>query len=112
MPNIGYLPFICFISSIVSVTFSGSPGPFEKNTPSGFKLAISSGFVLYGTTVTLQPLLFKLLTIFNFIPQSTATTLYFGFEVLVHVQAVFHHVAGVQHRGVGTLSDERADAGQ
>ena len=30
---------------------AGSPGPFDRNTPSGFKAAISSSFVLEGTNV-------------------------------------------------------------
>jgi len=34
---------------------AGSPGPFDKNTPSGLSAMMSSAEVLAGTTVTLQP---------------------------------------------------------
>ena len=36
---------------------AGSPGPLERNTPSGLSAAMSSALVLAGTTVTLQPTL-------------------------------------------------------
>lgn len=61
-------------SSAVSGTSDGSPGPLEKNTPSGDKAAISSAAVSNGTTVTLQPRALRHLTILSFMPQSTATT--------------------------------------
>ena len=34
---------------------AGSPGPFDRNTPSGFIAMMSSAEVVAGTTVTLQP---------------------------------------------------------
>ena len=34
---------------------AGSPGPLERNTPSGFSAMMSSAEVFAGTTVTLQP---------------------------------------------------------
>ncbi len=34
---------------------AGSPGPFDRNTPSGLSAMMSSDEVLAGTTVTLQP---------------------------------------------------------
>ena len=34
---------------------AGSPGPFDRNTPSGFSARMSSAEVVAGTTVTLQP---------------------------------------------------------
>ena len=34
---------------------AGSPGPFDKNTPSGLSAKMSSAGVVAGTTVTLQP---------------------------------------------------------
>ena len=35
---------------------AGSPGPLERNTPSGLSATMSSAAVVAGTTVTLQPL--------------------------------------------------------
>lgn len=43
---------------------------------------MSWSFVLYGTIVTLHPILFNDLIIFNLIPQSIATTLNSGLDVL------------------------------
>ena len=64
------------------MTSSGSPGPFERNMPSGFIFSTSAAEVLYGITVTLQPLAFSERIILSLIPQSIATTLYFAFAVL------------------------------
>ena len=36
---------------------AGSPGPLDRNTPSGFSARMSSAVVVAGTTVTLQPTL-------------------------------------------------------
>ena len=82
MPKIGYFPLSSLTSSITGVTSSGSPGPFERKTPSGFIFIISSALVLKGTIVTLQPLALSERIILCFIPQSTATTLNLGFDVL------------------------------
>lgn len=38
-----------------SVTAAGSPGPFERNTPSGASASTSAAGVLAGTTVTRRP---------------------------------------------------------
>ena len=34
---------------------AGSPGPFDRKTPSGFNARISSAVAVAGTTVTSQP---------------------------------------------------------
>ena len=47
---------------------AGSPGPFDKNIPFGFRDNILSDEVLHDTTVTLQLKLEKYLKIFFFIP--------------------------------------------
>ena len=42
---------------MVSIAYeqgSGSPGPLDKKTPSGFKSSISSAVVIAGTTITSQ----------------------------------------------------------
>jgi hypothetical protein len=47
------------ISWIILIAYfpvrSGSPGPLDKKTPSGFKARISLAIVVEGTTVTLHP---------------------------------------------------------
>ena len=43
---------------------AGSPGPFDKKIPFGFKLSIFCAFVLQETTVTLQLKSEKYLKIF------------------------------------------------
>ena len=45
---------------------AGSPGPFDKNIPSGFKFNISFALVLHGTTFTLHLKSEKYLRIFFF----------------------------------------------
>ena len=77
----GCFPLIFFIMSITGVTSSGSPGPFERKIPSGFMNSISSAEVSKGTMVTLQPNLLRQRIMLSLMPQSTATTLNFGFEV-------------------------------
>jgi len=47
---------------------AGSPGPFDKNMPCGFRAKIFSEVVLQETTVTLQLKSEKYLKIFFFIP--------------------------------------------
>ena len=62
------------IAATVCGTSAGSPGPLEIKMPSGRNLSIASAVVFQGTTVTLQPRLLRDRRIFNFIPQSMATT--------------------------------------
>ena len=57
MPKVG-----TFRSSSVRITgtayspvAAGSPGPFERKTPSGLSASTSSAVAVAGTTVTLQP---------------------------------------------------------
>ena len=45
---------------------AGSPGPLDRNTPSGLSFSIVSKFVSAGITVTLHPKLEKFLKIFFF----------------------------------------------
>lgn len=59
IPTIGFLPINFLIFSIASGTSCGSPGPFDKNTKSGFIANISSAFALAGNTVSLHPLFFE-----------------------------------------------------
>jgi hypothetical protein len=47
---------------------SGSPGPLDKKTPSGFKASISLDEIIEGTTITLQPSSEKFLKILVLIP--------------------------------------------
>ena len=54
---------------------AGSPGPFDKNTPSGFKADISAAVVSNGTTVTSTPRSANDLGVAALIPRSRATTL-------------------------------------
>ena len=56
--------------SIAYLHGSGSPGPFDKNMPSGLSARTSSILVVAGTTVTLHPLDTNILNIFFFIPKS------------------------------------------
>lgn len=51
-----------------------SPGPFERNTPSGFRAIMSAAFVFAGTTVTLQPVEARQRRMLRFMPKSIATT--------------------------------------
>ena len=49
--------------------------PFDSITPSGAIAKISSAVVVYGTTVTLQPLTFNSSNNILLLPKSTSTTL-------------------------------------
>ena len=49
---------------------SGSPGPLDRNIPSGLNDIISSEVVFAGTTSTLQFILLKIRNIFFFTPKS------------------------------------------
>ena len=70
MPNIGNLLFIsCFIIGIAYLPVAaGSPGPFDKNIPSGFSSKIFWPEVLAGTIFTLQFKSDRHLKIFFLIP--------------------------------------------
>ena len=47
---------------------AGSPGPFDRNTPSGLRSRMSSACVVAGTTVTLQPALARQRRMLRFKP--------------------------------------------
>ena len=57
MPKVGVPESISFLitGTAYSPVAAGSPGPFDRNTPSGLSAMMSSAEVLAGTTVTLQP---------------------------------------------------------
>ncbi len=57
MPNVGVPLSISFLitGTAYCPVAAGSPGPFDRNTPSGLSAMMSSAEVLAGTTVTLQP---------------------------------------------------------
>src|SRR5689334_11631947 len=74
MPKRGVLPRSVLIVSIAYVTGAGSPGPFERNTPSGLSDRISSALVAAGTTVTRQPESTRHRRMLRFNPRSIATT--------------------------------------
>ena len=76
IPNIGFFPSICFTVSIPYLTAAGSPGPFDKNTPSGSNDKISFAVAIAGKTVTWQFNSSSNLRIFFLIPKSMAATLY------------------------------------
>ena len=54
IPKIGTRPIIPRMLFTAYVHGSGSPGPFDRNTPSGFIASTSSAEVSAGTTVTRQ----------------------------------------------------------
>ena len=70
MPNIGMFFLIRFLIIFIAYfpVAAGSPGPFDKNIPFGFRLKIFSADVLQCTTVTLQLKSEKYLKIFFLIP--------------------------------------------
>ena len=57
MPNTGSPESTSFLISGTAYlpVAAGSPGPLDRNTPSGLRSRISSALVVAGTTVTLQP---------------------------------------------------------
>ena len=59
----------------MSVIAAGSPGPFERNTPSGFNFLISSNEVVSGKTWTSIPRFAIALGVAPLIPRSIAATL-------------------------------------
>ena len=71
MPKIGIFLFNKALMLLIAYSHgSGSPGPFDKKTPSGLRAITSSEVVFAGTTVTLQPLDTSILNIFFLIPKS------------------------------------------
>ncbi len=70
MPKIGKLFLInsWIIDTAYFPVAAGSPGPFDKNIPSGFSLSILNAFVLHETIVTLHLKSEKYLKIFFLIP--------------------------------------------
>jgi hypothetical protein len=55
MPKIGEAPSSRLISATIPDKAAGSPGPFERKTPSGANEITSSADVRAGTTVTSHP---------------------------------------------------------
>ena len=74
----GTLPRSACTREITGVASWGSPGPLDRNTPSGLRLRTVSALVFQGTMVTRQPRFARERTMFSFMPQSTATTWYFS----------------------------------
>ena len=74
MPNTGVLPISFRMLACCVCSGSGSPGPFERNTPSGASASTSSAEVSAGTTVTRQPECTSRRRMFRLIPKSYATT--------------------------------------
>ena len=58
MPKVGmsWSMMLLITGTAYSPVAAGSPGPFDRNTPSGLSATMSSAAVVAGTTVTLQPL--------------------------------------------------------
>ena len=61
---------IAFADSIAYVQASGSPGPFERKTPSGRRASASFAVVVAGTTRTSQPDAARRRRMFRLIPKS------------------------------------------
>ena len=76
LPKIGIFLFriFCMQGFANLDVAAGSPGPLDRNTPSGLSFSIVSKSVSAGTTVTLHAKLEKFLKIFFLIPKSIATT--------------------------------------
>ena len=70
MPKTGTLPKSFSTWVYVPSTASGSPGPFDRNTPSGRAASTSSAGVSQGTTVRSQPERTRLCRMDFFAPQS------------------------------------------
>ena len=70
MPNTGTLPSSCSTWAYVPSTASGSPGPFDRNTPSGAMVSTSAAGVSHGTQVTPQPARTRFSRMERFAPQS------------------------------------------
>jgi hypothetical protein len=75
IPNVGTPELTTVrIASTGPVSVAGSPGPFERKTPSGFAARICSAVDEDGITVTLHPSVVKYLRLLYLTPKSTATT--------------------------------------
>ena len=70
MPNTGTSPSNFSTWEYVPSTASGSPGPFDRNTPSGSMASTSSAGVSHGTTVSSQPERTRFWRMERFAPQS------------------------------------------
>ena len=70
----------CSTCAYVSSTASGSPGPLDKNTPSGAIASTSAAGVFQGTTMRSHPARTRPSRIPRLTPQSYATTRYGGLE--------------------------------
>jgi len=70
MPKTGTRPRHARTASATDGTLDGSPGPLEKNTPSGPFARASSTGVSQGTTVTSQPAAERRRAMPRFSPQS------------------------------------------
>ena len=57
---------------------AGSPGPLERNTPSGFLESTSSAVAVAGSTITSAPAAARRRRMLRFTPKSIATMRYFG----------------------------------
>jgi hypothetical protein len=56
------------VGTAYSPVAAGSPGPFERNTPSGLSARMLSSEVCAGTTVTLAPAFTRLRKMLSFEP--------------------------------------------
>ena len=79
MPNTGTFPISSRAACAVAPTWVGSPGPFEKNTPSGAAPSCPSAStrlagVSHGTTTVSHPTAASPFAMPRFSPQSYATT--------------------------------------
>ena len=76
MPNSGI--FFSRMAVIVGMAYcpvsAGSPGPFERNTPSGFKSRILSAGVVAGTTIGVRPTSCRCRKMLCLAPKSRTTT--------------------------------------
>src|ERR1700690_1440620 len=70
----GFFPRSSRIVAMAYVRAAGSPGPFDRNIPSGDKSRISLAVVVAGTAVTLQLMSTRHRRILRLAPKSIATT--------------------------------------
>src|SRR5260370_42154178 len=74
MPNTGTSPSRPATVSAAPATAAGSPGPLDRNTPSGPRASTSAAGVEAGTTSTKQPTPARGRRIVALMPKSLATT--------------------------------------
>jgi len=74
MPNTGTVPSSSRHASIPYVVAAGSPGPFDRNTPSNPPERTSAAGVVAGTTVASIPAAASRRRMFRFRPKSYAAT--------------------------------------